>query len=83
MPVFFLFFFNNFASGLTAYLCFSNVINIGQTLVTKNYIIDQKKIQAKLEANKAKPKKKGGFQARLEKALKEQQKIQEEKKKKK
>lgn len=79
MPVFFLFFFNNFASGLTTYLVFSNVINIGQTLVTKNYFINQDKIREKLEANKAKPKKKGGFQARLEKALKEQQKIQEEK----
>ena len=81
MPVFFLFFFNNFASGLTTYLVFSNVINISQTLITKNYFIDQQKILQKLEANKAKPKKKGGFQARIEKALKEQQRIQEEKQK--
>ncbi len=78
MPVMFLFFFNNFASGLTCYLFFSNVFNITQTLVTKNYIIDKKKIKAELEAYRKKPKKKGGFQDRLAKALKEQQRIQAE-----
>lgn len=79
MPLFFLGFFNSYASGLTAYLLFSNVINIGQTIVTKKFVIDHDKIKAKLEANKAKPKKKSGFQARLENALKEQQKIQAQK----
>lgn len=72
MPVFFLFFFNNFASGLTLYLVFSNVLNIAQTLVTKNWIIDHEKIKLKLEANKNKPKKKGGIQSRLEEAMKQQ-----------
>ena len=43
MPIMFLGFFNSYASGLTAYLFFSNLINIAQTLVTKNYIIDQEK----------------------------------------
>ena len=81
MPVFFMFFFNNFASGLTLYLCFSNILNIGQTLVTKEYLIDKEKIKAKLEANKAKPKKTSGFRARLDQAMKEQQRIQEEKNK--
>ena len=76
MPVFFLGFFNSFASGLTCYLLFSNLFNIGQTLITKNYIINQDKIKEELEAYKKKPKKKGGFQERLETALKEQQKIQ-------
>jgi YidC/Oxa1 family membrane protein insertase len=76
MPLFFLGFFNSYASGLTAYLLFSNVINIGQTIVTKKFVIDHDKIKNQLEANKAKPKKKSGFQARLENALKEQQKIQ-------
>ena len=81
MPVFFMFFFNNFASGLTLYLCFSNILNIGQTLVTKEYIIDKEKIKAQLEANKAKPKKTTGFRARLDQAMKEQQRVQEEKNK--
>ncbi len=79
MPIMFLGFFNSYASGLTAYLFFSNLINIAQTLITKNYIIDQDKIKKELEAYRKKPKKKGGFQARLEEALKEQQRIQAEK----
>ena len=78
MPLFFMGFFNSFASGLTCYLLFSNVMNITQTLVTKNFIIDQEKIKKELEANRKKPKKKGGFQERLEKAMKEQQRIQAE-----
>ena len=75
MPVFFLFFFNNFASGLTCYLVFSNILNVAQTLVTKNWIIDHDKIKEQLEAYRKKPKKKGGFQSRLEDALKQQQAI--------
>lgn len=81
MPVFFMFFFNNFASGLTLYLCFSNILNISQTLVTKEYLIDKEKIRQKLEANKAKPKKESGFRARLEQAMKEQQRVQDQKNK--
>jgi YidC/Oxa1 family membrane protein insertase len=76
MPVMFLGFFNSFAAGLTCYLFFSNVFNIGQTIITKNFIIDQDKLRKKLNANKAKPKKKGGFSARLQEALKEQQRQQ-------
>ena len=73
MPLAFLGFFNSFAAGLTCYLFFSNVFNIAQTVITKNFIIDQDKLLAKLNANKAKPKKKGGFSARLQEALAEQQ----------
>lgn len=76
MPIAFLGFFNSFAAGLTAYLFFSNVFNILQTLITKNFIIDQEKLRAKLDANKKKPKKKSGFSARLQEALKEQQRAQ-------
>jgi YidC/Oxa1 family membrane protein insertase len=82
MPIMFMGFFNSFAAGLTCYLLFSNLINITQTIVTKNYIIDNEKINRELEAYKQKPKKKKGFQQRLEKALKEQQAIQEQQKKK-
>lgn len=78
MPVMFLFFFNTFAAGLTCYLLFSNLINVGQTIVTKNYIIDEEKIKEEMEAHKKKPKKKDGFQARLQNALKEQQQRQAE-----
>jgi YidC/Oxa1 family membrane protein insertase len=83
MPVIFMFFFNNFASGLTLYLCFSNILNIAQTVVTKRFLIDNDKIKAELEANRNKPKKSGGFRERLENAMKEQQRLQEEAKKKK
>ena len=82
MPIMFLFFFNSFASGLTAYLFCSNLVNIAQIVVTKNFIFDEEKIKEKLEINKKKPKKKGGFQARLEEVLKEQQRVAEERKKK-
>jgi YidC/Oxa1 family membrane protein insertase len=79
MPVMFMFFFNSFASGLTLYLCFSNILNIGQTVVTKQFLIDNEKITAELEANKNKPKKGGGWRDRFEQAMKEQQKVQAEK----
>lgn len=83
MPLMFVLFFNSYASGLTCYLLFSNLLNIGQTLVTKNYLIDNEKIQAELDAAKKKPKKKGGFQERLQKALQEQQRLAEERNRKK
>ena len=73
MPIMFLGFFNSFAAGLTAYLFFSNLFNITQTVITKNFVIDQDAIKEELEANKRKPKKKGGFQDRLAAALKDQQ----------
>lgn len=80
MPVMFLVFFNSYASGLTLYLLYSNLLNIAQTLGAKKFIFDDEKIMAQLNKNKEKPKKKGGFGERLEKAMKEQQKIAEAKK---
>ncbi len=79
MPLFFLGFFNSYASGLTCYLLFSNLITIAQTIVTRNYIIDKEKILAQMEEYRKKPKKKSGWQDRLEQAMKEQQRIQAEK----
>lgn len=76
MPILFLGFFNSFASGLTAYLLFSNTFNIAQTIITKNFLIDEDKLRSKMEDNKKKPKKKSGFGARLQEALKEQQRQQ-------
>ncbi len=76
MPVMFMGFFNSFAAGLTCYLFFSNSMNIIQNIVTKEYIIDKGKIEKEMEEHKKKPKKKGGFQERLQNALEEQKKIQ-------
>ncbi|MCS6927969.1 MAG: membrane protein insertase YidC [Saprospiraceae bacterium] len=78
MPIVFLFFFNTFASGLTLYLCFSNLLNIGQTFFTKAFLIDHEKIKAQLEANKNRPRKPGGFRERLEAMMREQQRLREE-----
>ena len=83
MPVMFLGFFNNYASGLTAYLFISNLFNIGQTLFIKNVLIDHDKIKQELKRNKEKPKKKTGFAAKFEQAMKEQQRAAEQRKKKK
>lgn len=82
MPVMFLGFFNSFAAGLTCYLFFSNLFNIVQTIVTKEVIIDKDKLLVKLQKNKAKPKKAGGFTSRLQEALAEQQRQQAKKEKK-
>ncbi len=79
MPIMFLFFFNSFAAGLTAYLFFSNFINIIQMATAKYWLIDEEKIRAQLQENKKKPKKKSKFQERLESAMKEQQRIQAQK----
>jgi YidC/Oxa1 family membrane protein insertase len=74
MPVMFLVFFNSYASGLTLYLLYSNLLNIAQTVGAKRLLFDEDKVLETLNQNKAKPKKEGGFQARLEQAMKEQQK---------
>ncbi len=76
MPVTFLVFFNGYASGLTCYMFFSNLFNVGQTIVTKNFIFDESKIREQLMVAKSKPKKKGGFQTKLEQAMQKQQEIQ-------
>ncbi len=73
MPITFIFFFNTYASGLTCYLFFSALFNVAQTVITKNFLINDEKLQAELDANKAKPKKKSGFSQKLQKAMKEQQ----------
>ena len=83
MPVFFIVFFNSYASGLNVYMFFNNLFTIAQTTITKNFIFDQEKIRAKLELQKDKPKKKSKFTQRLEEAMKQQQEQAEKKKKKK
>ena len=57
----------------------SNMMNVSQMIFTKEVLIDKKKIEAELNANKAKPKKKGGFREKLAEAMKEQQRLQAQK----
>ncbi len=65
MPFMMLFFFNNYASGLSLYYFVSNLITIGIMLVIKNFIIDNDKIHAQIQENKKKPKKENKFQKKM------------------
>lgn len=82
MPVIFLFVLNDFPAGLTYYYFISLLITILLTMAFR-YFVDEEKVLAKLEANKAKPRKKSGFMARLEEAqrMQQQQAKQQNKKK--
>jgi YidC/Oxa1 family membrane protein insertase len=71
-PVLMLVFFNNYASGLSLYYFISNLITIAIMLVIKNYILDENKIHAQIELNKAKPQKKPGrFQKKMKQLMEE------------
>lgn len=72
MPVMFLFFFNDYASGLSYYYFLSLLITIVQTYAFR-FIIDEEKVKAQMKANAKKPRKKSGFMARLEEAQRKQQ----------
>ncbi len=65
MPLMMLFFFNNYASGLSLYYFVSNLITIGIMLVIKNFILDNDKIHAQIQENKKKPKKENKFQKKM------------------
>ena len=75
MPLMMLFFFNNYASGLSLYYFVSNLLTIILMLVIKNYIVNDQKILSKIEENKKKPKKAGGFSSRLQKAMEQAEEL--------
>ncbi len=72
MPLMFLFFFNDYASGLSYYYFLSLLITIVQTYVFRR-CINEEKVRAEMLANAKKPRKKSGFMARLEEAQKKQE----------
>lgn len=72
MPIMFLFFFNDYASGLSYYYLLSLLITIIMTYVFRHTVSEQKMRLKMAEAAK-KPKKKSGFMARLEEAQRKQQ----------
>jgi YidC/Oxa1 family membrane protein insertase len=80
-PVIFTIMFNSYAAGLSLYMLFSNILNIGQTIVTKNYIIDHEKIRADLDAYKKKPKKESLFRQKLNEAMQQSQAMREQQEK--
>ncbi len=63
-PFMMLFFLNSFSSGLTYYYFISNLITIGQQLVIRNFI-DEDKIKALIDENKRKNKGKKSILERL------------------
>ncbi|MGV3504214.1 MAG: membrane protein insertase YidC [Adhaeribacter sp.] len=71
MPVMIMFVVNSFSAGLSFYYFVSNIVTFAQQAVIRLFV-DDKKIRAKLEANqvKNKDKKPGGFQKRLQDAMK-------------
>lgn len=81
-PFMLFFVLNGFSAGLTCYIFFSNVISILQTIITNNVMINHDKIAAEINANRKKPKKQGGFSAKLQQVMQEAQRQQEIKNKK-
>lgn len=83
-PVLFFFALNSWAAGLTAYMLFSNLLNIAQTFITKNVLINKDKLREELLEKKrnykAQPDKKKGFMAKYQDLLAEQQKELDKKK---
>lgn len=80
MPVVFMFILNSLPAGLSFYYLVSNVVSIVQQQVIKRFV-DEKKLRESLDANKVKNagKKKTGFAARLEEAMRVAQEAQKEK----
>ncbi len=77
MPLMFLVFFNNYASGLSYYYFISLLITIIQTYSCRLFITEDK-VRATMAANAAKPKKKSKWMQRLEEAQKQQQALQKQ-----
>ena len=80
-PVILLFVFNSLPSALTWYYTVSNLITLILQFIIQNYIIDEKKILAKIEINRKKPKTKSKWQERMEQAQEQQKKLKEIQKK--
>ncbi len=72
MPVMFLFMLNNYSAGLTYYYFLANLITFGQNALFKAFI-NEEEVLKKLEAKKAKPKKKSKWQQRIEEIQRAQQ----------
>ncbi len=75
-PLLMLFFFNNYASGLSLYYFVSNLITIFIMLAIKHFILDEEKIHAQIQENKKKPRKENRFQRKMREMMEqaEQQK---------
>ncbi|WJJ95147.1 membrane protein insertase YidC [Algibacter luteus] len=82
-PIMMLFFFNNYASGLSLYYFISNLISIGIILVIKNFILDEDKIHAQIQEKKKQPKKENRFQKKMAEMMEQAEKQKQAQKKRK
>ena len=83
-PLMMLFFFNNYASGLSLYYFISNSITIGIMYVIKNHIVKDEKILATIEENKTKKRPQGKWQRKMQEMMEqaqEQQRLKDQNKK--
>ncbi len=81
MPLMFLGFLNNYASGLSYYYLLANLMTFAQMYLIRK-TVDDDKLRLQIQKNKKKPmKKKSGFMQRLEEAQKMQQKQMQGRKK--
>jgi len=73
-PFLMIFFFNNFSSGLSYYYFISTLITILIMWAIKKFMVDEDKLHAQIQANKANPikKEKSKFAKRIEEAQKMQ-----------
>ncbi|MDO4708036.1 MAG: membrane protein insertase YidC [Porphyromonadaceae bacterium] len=81
MSIMFFFMFNQNASGLSYYYFISTLITIIQYFAFR-YTINEKKLLARMEENKKKPRKKSKWMERLEAAQKQQQELQRQRERK-
>jgi len=77
-PIILLFVFNSQPAALTWYYTVSNLITLILQFVIQTYIIDQKKILAKMEENRKKPKTKSKWQERMEQMQEQQKQLQQQ-----
>lgn len=76
MPFMLLFIFNSTSAALSYYYFLFNLTSIAQQLLMSKFLIDEDKIHAQIQENKAKPMKQSKFQAKLEQMMKAQQEAQ-------
>ncbi len=82
MPLMFLFIFNSFSAALTYYYFLSNIITIVQQQIINKFLIDDKKIRAKMEerrARRAAQPSRNSFIQNLQKELENQRNKQKNK----
>ena len=77
MPLMFLVFFNNYASGLSYYYFLSLLITIIESYVCR-LMVSEEKVRAEMAAKSKQPKKKGWWAQKLEEAQRQQKAMMEE-----